>query len=160
MLSILVAVSANNLIGYDNKLPWHLPADLKYFRNVTMGHPIIMGRKTFDSIGKPLPGRRNIVITRNKDFAHDGVEVYYSVEEALKAIPGNENAFIIGGAEIFKLSFHLCDRLYITRIEHDFKGDTYFPEINWSEWRLISAEAHPADEKNAWPYVFEVYERK
>lgn len=160
MLSIIVAIAQNNVIGNDNKLIWHLPADLKYFRTVTTGHPIIMGRKTFESIGRPLPGRRNIVISRNSEFSAVGVEVCKSPQDALLLIPEGQNAFIIGGAEIYKQSISLCKRLYLTRVHHSFDGDTFFPEINATEWQLSSSVFNAKDEKNAYDCTFEVYERK
>lgn len=161
-LSLLVAADEQNVIGKDNKLPWHLPNDLKYFKNLTWGMPILMGRKTFESIGKPLPGRKSIVITRNNNWQNNGVHVVHSVEEAVdKAIAFDiKEIFIIGGAEIFTTSLSLADRVYLTRIHHAFEGDVYFPKLNADEWELVKSHLHHKDEKNAYDHTFEVWERK
>lgn len=159
MLSIIVAIAENGVIGNENKLIWRLPADLKFFKETTMGHPMIMGRKTFDSIGKALPGRRSLVITRNKKFSAEGVEVFSSPEEVLKAVSPGEEAFVIGGAEIYRLLLPYCDKLIITRVHHTFEGDTFFPQIDYAEWKLLSSEQHSKDEKNAYDYTFEIYKR-
>src|SRR5690349_9733239 len=140
ILSQLVATDENNVIGRDNKLPWHLPNDLKYFKNLTWGMPILMGRKTFDSIGKPLPGRKSIVITRSTDWKHEGVEVVHSIESAIEKAKefGVKEIFVIGGAEIFKTSIGEAFRIYRTLIHHKFEGDVYFPQIDPNEWELVS----------------------
>src|SRR5687768_6483697 len=140
VLSLLVAAAENGVIGKDNKLPWHLPDDLKYFKNLTWGLPILMGRKTFDSIGKPLPGRKSIVITRQKSWKHECVEVVHSVKEAIKKATayGAKEIFVIGGAEIFKTALPEADRIYLTRIHEHFDGDVFFPELNSSEWQLAT----------------------
>lgn len=127
MISLIVAHDNNRVIGYENAMPWHLPGDLQYFKEQTMGKPMIMGRKTFESIGRPLPGRRNIVITRNRDYEAEGIEVVYSLDEALQLAQGAEEIMIIGGQQIFTESLPIADRLYITHIDHEFVGDTYFP---------------------------------
>ncbi len=155
--AILVAADVNNVIGYKNQLPWHLSPDLKYFKKLTMGHAIIMGRKTYDSIGKPLPGRNNIVVTRNKYFSAEGVVVVHSVEEALKAAGDDEQPFIIGGAEIFKTSMHLAKVIFLTRIYHEFKGDTWFPEMKDEDWELIEDSGKLTDEKSGLEYSFLKY---
>jgi dihydrofolate reductase len=162
ILSMLVAASENNVIGKDNKLPWHLPNDLKYFKNLTWGMPVLMGRKTFDSIGKPLPGRKSIVITRNNDWQHDGVEVVHSIEEAIKKAEsfGVKEIFVIGGAEIFKTSLPDANRIYLTRIHQQVEGDVYFPEISAEQWQLTSARFCEADEKNPYNHTYQVWERK
>lgn len=162
ILSLLVAADENNVIGKDNKLPWHLPNDLKYFKNQTWGMPILMGRKTFESIGKPLQGRKSIVITRNKDWKHDGVETVHSVDEAIDtAIPfGVKEIFVIGGAEIFKTSFNEAKRIYLTRIHHKFDGDVYFPEVSTIDWNLVQSRFCTADEKNLYSHTFQVWQRK
>ncbi|WP_129726523.1 MULTISPECIES: dihydrofolate reductase [Bacillaceae] len=160
MLSGLVAMDKNRLIGKDNDLPWRLPADLAYFKKVTMGHPIIMGRKTFEAIGKPLPGRRNIIVTRNEQYKQPGCEVLSSIEDIYKVGDGIEEVFVIGGAEIFKEVLPMMDRLYVTYIDEEFEGDTYFPNINDNEWRIISEEPGITDEKNPYHYRFVVYERQ
>jgi dihydrofolate reductase len=159
--SIIVAMDRRRAIGRDNGLPWHLPGDLKFFKRTTMGHPLIMGRKTYDSVGKPLPGRTNIVITRRDDYAPDGVIITRSLDEALDiaAQHDREEIFVGGGSEIFAQALDRVDRMYVTRIDHEFDGDTFFPEVDWSEWRLISREEHEPDEKNRWGYAFEVWER-
>lgn len=161
-ISFLVAAAENNVIGKDNKLPWHLPNDLKYFKNLTWGMPVVMGRKTFESFGKPLRGRRNIVITRNKDWKNDDVEVAASVEEATKLAAQSDvkEIFIIGGGEIFKSALPIAHRMYITRIHHSFDGDAYFPEVNEQEWQLVKNNDCAADEKNAYAHSFQVWERK
>jgi dihydrofolate reductase len=162
ILSLLVAASQNNVIGKDNQLPWHLPNDLKYFKNTTWGMPILMGRKTFESIGKPLPGRKSIVITRNKDWQHEGVDVVHSVEEAITKAKdyGAKEVFVIGGAEIFNTSFDKANRIYLTRIHHQFDGDAFFPEVPVKDWNLTQNRFCHADEKNAYSHTFQVWERK
>ena len=162
IISLIVAVGNDNVMGLNNQLPWRLPADLKYFKAVTNGHHIIMGRKTFDSLGKPLPNRINVVITRQNNFAAEGVEVFNNIDDAIALVKKNNEteAFIIGGSEIFKQSMQQCNRMYITRIHHSFEGDTFFPEINNGEWKLVKSETHQPDEKNLYSYTFEVYERR
>jgi dihydrofolate reductase len=160
IVSIIVAFDLAGTIGFNNNLPWHLPADLKHFKSVTMGHSIIMGRKTFESIGKPLPGRNTIVITHNKKYHHEGITVVHSLEQALQQQHATNEVFIIGGAEIFNLGLQLSDKLYTTLIHHRFDGDTLFPEIGMSEWEEQSIEEHSSDEKNKWSYSFINYSRK
>ena len=158
MISIIFAMGKNNAIGYNNKMPWHLPADLAYFKKVTMGQPVIMGRKTFESIGKPLPHRTNIVITRDKSFSVDGCITADSIEKAKEQVNGSE-AFIIGGAEIYAAFLPIADKLYITEIDSDFEADTFFPKIDYAEWKLVSSQAGVKDEKNPYDYKFLVYEK-
>jgi dihydrofolate reductase len=160
MLSIIAAVAQNNIIGKNNKLVWHMPADLRYFKNTTMGHTMIMGRKTFESFGKPLPGRRSIVVTRQKDWHYEGVEATHSLEEAIELAPKDQEVFIVGGAEIYRQALPLCNKMHLTVIHHDFEGDTAFPAVDFSEWELVSDIRHKADEKNKYDYSFMVYERK
>jgi dihydrofolate reductase len=161
MISFLVAMDKNRVIGKDNSLPWHLPADLKFFKKVTMGHPIAMGRKTYDSIGKPLPGRENIIVTRNLDYQPEGCTVLHSIEDLIRYIKSkNEEVFVIGGAQLFKETFSVADRLYITEIEYEFTGDTFFPEFDKSQWTLSGSEKGIKDEKNPYDYFFNVYDRK
>lgn len=162
ILSLLVAASENNVIGKDNQLPWHLPNDLKYFKNLTWGMPILMGRKTFDSIGKALPGRKSIVITRNQEWQHEGVDVVHSIEEAVKKAEsyGAKEIFVIGGAEIFKTSLSAANRVYVTRIHHQFEGDVFFPEISEKEWQLKASRYCEADEKNHYNHTYQVWNRK
>jgi dihydrofolate reductase len=158
-VSIIVAFDENRLIGRDNGLPWHLPADLKHFKQITMGHYMIMGRKTFESIGKPLPGRTSVVITRQPDLKYEGCIMASSLEDALAKCPADANVFIIGGAEIFNQSLPLCDFLHTTLIHHQFEGDTHFSELNPSEWEIVSREDFEADEKNQWAYSYIDYKR-
>lgn len=161
MISFIVAMDENRVIGKDNQLPWHLPEDLKFFKRTTMGHPIAMGRKTHESIGRALPGRENIVITRQLDYKSHDVTVFYSMEEFVKYCGSQDDEiFVIGGAEIFKETFEYADRLYITHIEEEFEGDTYFPECNEREWELVSSEKGIKDEKNPYKYEFRIYDRK
>ncbi|MBB6444601.1 dihydrofolate reductase [Bacillus benzoevorans] len=160
MISFIVAMDKNRVIGKDNQLPWHLPADLKFFKKTTMGHPIVMGRKTHESIGKPLPGRENIIVTRNEYYHPEGCTVIHSPAE-LKSLEAEkqEEVFVIGGAEVFNTVFPIADRLYITVIEHEFAGDTNFPEFDESDWTLVSSEKGETDEKNPYEYSFNIYER-
>ncbi len=147
-LSIVVAMDSNRLIGKDNGLPWHLPADLAFFKKLTTGNTILMGRKTFDSIGRPLPNRRNIVITRNADIEIAGCEVVNSIEEALSLAQGETEVMVIGGAKLYQQILPIADRLYITQIESEFDGDTYFPSYNEAEWFQISLDSREPDEDN------------
>lgn len=151
----------NRVIGKDNQLPWHLPEDLKFFKRVTMGHPIAMGRKTHESIGRVLPGRENIVITRQSGYESAGCTVLYSVEDFVTYCRSqNDEIFVIGGAEIFKATFPYADRLYITHISEEFPGDTFFPEFDLNEWTLVSSEKGIKDEKNPYEYEFRIYDKK
>ena len=162
ILSLLVAADENNVIGKDNQLPWHLPNDLKYFKNQTWGMPILMGRKTFESIGKPLPGRKSIVITRQQNWKHEGISIVHSIEDAINTAAsfGVKEIFVIGGAEIFKTAFDEAQRIYLTRIHHQFEGDTWFPEVDAGSWNLVRQRFCQADEKNAYAHTFQVWERK
>jgi dihydrofolate reductase len=160
MISFLVAMDKNRVIGRNNQLPWHLPEDLRYFKRVTMGHPIAMGRKTHDSIGKILPGRENIIITRNSDFKCEGCTVFYSIQDFVHYCDELEDEiFVIGGAEIFKETFQYADRLYITYIHQEFEGDTFFPDFEHSKWKLVSSEKGIRNEKNPYDYDFIIYEK-
>lgn len=160
MISLLVAMDKNQLIGKDNDLPWRLPADLAYFKRVTMGHPIIMGRKTYDSIGRPLPGRENIIVTRDTSYKAEGCKVIHSIEEIVKMNQQtDQELFVIGGAEIFKEILPHSDRLYITEINEGFDGDTYFPTFDKAKWKVISKEQGIKNEKNPYDYTFLVYEK-
>ncbi len=157
-VSLIVAMADNNVIGVDNQLPWHLPADLKYFKSVTMGKPIIMGRKTFESIGRPLPGRQNIVITRNTEWSADGVTVVKSTGAAVAAASGAEEVMVIGGAEIYRAMLPLVGKLYVTEVSLSVEGDAFFPDIEVEQWQETSRAAHPAEaDKPA--YAFVTYER-
>ena len=159
-LSLIAAISRNNVIGKDNKMPWHLPADLRFFKKTTMGKPIIMGRKTWESLGRLLPGRQHIVVTRNKDYSAEGVEIVHSTGAALKQASSADEAVIIGGFFLYQSMLPLTDRLYLTEIDAEFEGDTFFPHWNRDEWKVMSSDSHPADEKNPFPYKFTVYERQ
>ena len=157
-LTLVVAIDAQRGIGIDNKLPWHLPQDLAHFKRVTLGQPIIMGRKTFDSIGRPLPGRRNIVVTRNADWRHDGVEAVTSLEAAI-ALLKDEPASIIGGAQIFASSMDIAARMIVTEIDHSFDCDTFFPPFDRDIWVETDRELHHSD-TNGYGYAFVTYVRK
>ncbi len=158
MLNIIVAIGKDGVIGDKNELLWHITEDMQYFRKTTQGHPIIMGRKTYDSIGRPLPKRHNIVITR-QEIAIEGCSVVHSIEEALGLIEAHEEAFIIGGAEIYKLALPLADKLYITHVGGDYEGDTHFPEWSNTEWKLLSSQKFERGEEFENPFSFEVYSR-
>jgi dihydrofolate reductase len=160
VLSLLVAADEGNVIGKNNQLPWHLPNDLKYFKNLTWGLPIVMGRKTFESIGKPLPGRTNIVITRNTDYNVDGTEVVHTIEAALQVAQqkGAKEIFVIGGAEIFNSVFQQAQRIYLTRIHHRFDGDVFFPPLD-ANWHLVKEQHVSKDEKNKYDHSFGVWEK-
>ena len=158
-LSIIVAVSENHVIGRDNALIWHLPADLKHFKALTMGHAVVMGRKTFESIGRALPHRRNIVISRNPSLK-EGCEVVASVEAALALVDGEEEVFIIGGGKIYHELWNCADNLYLTLVHAEVEGDTFIPEVNEREWELVSKEDFRADEKNEVDYSFLKFCRK
>lgn len=157
--SLIVAVDENNGIGKANKLPWHLPADLKHFKLLTTGHPIIMGRKTFESIGKALPNRRNIVVSRQGDYLAADAQVVSTLEDALRLCEDEEEAFIIGGAQIFELAISNADILYLTIIHHQFDADTFFPKIDKETWKEVESITHSPDEKNEYSYTFIKYKR-
>ncbi|MFK8057597.1 MAG: dihydrofolate reductase [Saprospiraceae bacterium] len=165
-IAAIVAMTPNRVIGADNQIPWYLPADLKYFKKVTSGHPIIMGRKCFESIGRPLPKRTNIVLSKNPFFIASGIVRALSPEDALldaqvAAKEANtDTIFIIGGAEIYKLFWEQTEILYLTEVHTDAEGDVYFPELNENEWKLVSSEHKEADEKNIFAATYKVYERK
>ncbi len=160
--SIIVAKAENNVIGKNNDLIWHMPNDMKHFRSTTMGHYIIMGRKTFEATKKPLPGRTSIVITRNEDYKAEGCIVVRNIEDAFRLGEENkqEEVFILGGGEIYKQAIELADKIYLTEIHDSFEGDTYFPEIDYSRWKEIKREELEPDEKNPHPYAFVELVRK
>lgn len=158
MISIIVAIASNNMIGSANSMPWHLPEDFRHFKQVTMGKAVIMGRKTYESIGRPLPGRRNIVITRNTALRIEGCEMASSLDEAIALCNPTEENFIIGGGEIYRQAMPLADKLYITHIAAEFEGDTRFPTIG-PEWKEIAREEFPCGEKFPHPFAFVDYER-
>lgn len=159
LIRLVVAVAQNGVIGRDNGLIWHLPADLKFFKEATTGFPIIMGRKTFESIGRPLPNRRNIVITRDASYAKEGIETVHSPEEALAACKDEKRVSVIGGGEIYRMFMGRAHELYYTKVLADFEGDTHFPEVG-PEWELQSREDHAADEKNQFPFSFMIFRKK
>ena len=156
MISLIVAHDKNRVIGYENKMPWHLPGDLQYFKEMTMGKPIIMGRKTFESIGRPLPGRRNIVITRNKQYHSDGIEIVSSLDEALMLTKNDEEVMIIGGEQIFRLALPLANRLYITQINAEFNGDTFFP--SYEGWQLVHCQ-NEIKSNDGYTFQYCIYEK-
>jgi len=159
-LSIIVAIASNHAIGKNNQLLWHLPADLKHFKQLTTGHPIIMGRKTFDSIGRPLPNRRNIVITRQSDLKIEGTEVVNSLDEALALCKAENEVFIIGGAELYRTALPLVQKIYLTTVHQAFDADAFFPELDLKEWLETEKVTHAPDEKNTLSYTFSTLERK
>lgn len=159
-LSILAAKAENNVIGKDNQLIWHLPADLKHFRELTTGGTVIMGRKTFESIGKALPNRENIVVTRQKDYIAPGCEVVNSLKDAIQISSQEENVFIIGGGEIYRQAMEIAGTLYITEVHEHFSGDTFFPEIDRTVWEETFREDHQSNEKNPFEFSFVTYQRK
>ena len=158
-ISFIVAMDIQQAIGLGNQLPWRLPADLAYFKKTTMNHIVLMGRKTFDSIGKPLPNRTNVILTQNREYEAEGCMVVHSIAEALDLAKTDE-VFVIGGAEVFQLFIPFAERLYITLIEHEFEADTFFPEFDIEEWELASSEDGVHDDKNPYDYSFLVYEKR
>ena len=159
MLSLIVAISDNQVIGQNGQLPWHLSADLKRFKQLTMGHHIIMGRKTYDSIGRQLPGRTSVVLTRQTDWAVEGVVTATDFKSALTLTGDDEEVFVIGGSQIYQLALPLVDRLYVTRVHATVDGDTYFSDIAADQWQLQETETHTADDKNDHDYSFMIYSR-
>lgn len=158
-LSIIAAMSQNRVIGKDNQLPWHIPADFKHFRDITMGKPILMGRKTYESIGKPLPGRTNIIITNNPDYRAEGCIIVHSIEDALDKAKDNEEVMIIGGASFYEQTLTMASRLYLTIIHEDFDGDAWFPEIDDKDWLETERTDNEPDENNPYPYSFVTLQR-
>ena len=166
-ISIIAAVSENGVIGSKNKLPWHLPADLKHFKDLTIGHHVIMGRKTYESVGKPLPNRTTIIITRQSDFLADGCIIVNSLEAAIHAVRNDKEPFICGGAEIYKTALKIAGKMYLTKIHKDFEGDAFFPEIDLMQWeetgnQLFTAESNALSQKQGtqFDYSFCVFEKK
>jgi len=157
-VTVIAAVAENGVIGVENRLPWHLPDDLRHFRALTRGHAIIMGRRNYESIGRPLPERNNIVITRNPDFTAPGCQVVHSLEQALAAATSQE-VFVIGGAEVYRQALPIADKLVITVVHAAVAGDVSFPEYPANAWREITRERHEADERHAYAYSFVTYER-
>jgi len=159
-LSLIWAMDKNRLIGSNNELPWKLPADMQWFRKQTMGKPVLMGRKTFESIGKPLPGRENLILTRQQGLAIEGCRVVHSLDEAKAAVPDADEIMVIGGSEIYALLLPAADKLYCTVIHDLFEGDAWFPELDMQQWRMLHEEVHTADEKNAYDHTFMIMGRK
>lgn len=159
MISIIVAIAENGVIGDRNRLLWHISEDLQHFKAVTSGHPVVMGRKTFESLGRPLPDRTNIVITR-QEIEIGGCRVVHSLEEALSPFSADEEVFVIGGAEIYAQALPLADRFYLTRVHHAYDGDTSFPDWNPAEWRLVACDARNCGVKYPYPFTIETYERR
>jgi len=160
-LSIIVATAENGVIGRDGKLPWHLSDDLRHFKELTMGHTVIMGRRTWESIGRPLPGRQMVVVSRQPDYEAAGCQVVSDLDDALAIAEqiDDDEAFVIGGAQIYQLALPRADRLYLTRVHADVGGDVRFPEIDPAEWKLLESQRHEADDKNDYPFSMERYER-
>ena len=158
-VSIIVAMAENNVIGRDMDLPWHISADLKRFKALTMGHHIVMGRKTYESIGRLLPGRTTVIITRQENYQVEGALVVNSLEEAQAVAAGDSELFIIGGGQIYELAMPFADKLHVTRVHTKVDGDTRFPQVQWDNWALINTERHSADEKNDYDYTFESYHK-
>ncbi|MFM4835843.1 type 3 dihydrofolate reductase [Aeromonas veronii] len=161
-ISMIAAMAHDRVIGKDNQMPWHLPADLAHFKRVTLGKPVLMGRKTFESIGRPLPGRRNLVISRNPDYQAEGIEVVGSVEAALALLAGSsvEELMVIGGGHLYAEMLPSADCLYLTQIDLAVEGDTRFPAFDDGHWQRVDCESNPADEKNPHPYSFETWLRR
>ena len=158
-ITLIVAVADSGVIGRDNSLPWHLPDDLKRFKRLTMGKPIVMGRKTFESIGKPLPGRQNIVVTRDANYRREGVDVVHGVDEAVRAAAGAAEIMVIGGADLFRLFLPRADRIHLTRVHADVAGDVVWSPLP-DTWGVVESEPHAADERHAYPMTFEVWEKR
>ncbi|HVT84567.1 MAG TPA: type 3 dihydrofolate reductase [Chitinophagaceae bacterium] len=162
IISLIVAAANNNVIGKNGQMPWHQANDMRYFKNITWGMPVIMGRKTFQALGKALPGRKNIVITRQQDWKPEGVIIVKNLDDALFVTRETDakEVMVIGGGEIYRLAFEKADRIYLTRIKAEPDGDTYFPQLDTKEWRLVSSNDHEADEKNQYAYSFQVWEKR
>lgn len=160
IISLIAAMGRNRVIGKDNALPWRLPADMKRFKNLTLGKPIIMGRKTFESIGRPLPDRTNIIITRDKDFHAESCVIVYSLDEAIASVGGAEEIMVIGGSSVFQQFLPYAKRIYLTIIDEDIEGDVFFPEFDKNEWHEQERIEYQPDEKNMYRYAFVTLERK
>jgi dihydrofolate reductase len=161
IISHLVAASENDVIGKDNTIPWHLPNDFKYFKNLTWAMPVIMGRKTFESMGKVLPGRFNIVITKQPDWKQEGVITAQSIDEAIEKAKETDckEAFIIGGGEVFKQSMNITDKIYLTRVHTKIDGDVLYPELDTATWKMTTEDPHETDEKHKYSYTFQTWEK-
>lgn len=160
IFSLIAALAENRTIGINGKLPWHLPNDLKRFKMLTMGKPIIMGRKTFESLGRLLPGREHLILTRDPSFQNPQIHIYHSIEKLIEDWKQQDELMVIGGAEIYQLFLPICQRLHLTRVQTHTAGDTFFPSVDLAKWERIFQEKHPADEHHAYPYTFETWERK
>ena len=160
MISIIVAVARNGVIGDRNRLIWHISEDLRRFKAITTGHPVIMGRKTFESLGRPLPNRINVVVTRQTGYRAEGCVVAGSLEDAIRRFDPSEEIFVIGGAQIYAQALPLADRFYLTRVFRAYEGDTHFPEWDEAQWRLLSSESFASGTNYPYPFAFETYERR
>ena len=160
MITVIAAVAGNNALGKENQLLWHLPDDFKRFKAITSGHYIIMGRKTFESFPKPLPNRTHVIISRQPNYQPEGCIVVNSLEKAIEACPKTEEVFIIGGGEIYRQSIEVANKLDLTKVHASFEGDTYFPEINLTQWKLVFEEFHPKDERHDYDFTFQTYLKK
>lgn len=158
-IALIAALANNRVIGRENRLPWRLSADLRHFKSLTMGKPVIMGRNTYESIGKPLPGRSNIVLTRDAQYRAPGCRVVHSLEQALEAAAGHAEVMVIGGAELYRQTIDAAQRLYLTRVKADVQGDAVFPEIDPRQWRELQRESHRGDDNNEYDYDFLILER-
>ncbi|HXF44908.1 MAG TPA: dihydrofolate reductase [Burkholderiaceae bacterium] len=159
-ITVIAAVARNGVIGRDGKIPWHIPGDLPRFKRITMGHPVIMGRRTWESLGRPLPGRRNLVISRTPGYAAAGAEVFGSLPQALAACAGAPEVFVIGGTEVYREALLLAHRLLLTEIDAEFEGDAHFPPFDRAEWRETAREAHPAGRDCPFAYAYVTYDRR
>lgn len=160
MIFLVVAMAENGIIGKDGDLPWHLPDDLRHFKAVTLGKPIIMGRRTWAEVGKPLPGRRNIVVSRNAEFEAPGAEVVTSVPAALALVADEPDIMVIGGGQIYQQALTVADQIWRTLVCAQVQGDTYFPDMDWSQWQLVEEHDHPVDERHAYAMKFQRFVRK
>jgi len=159
-LSLIVAASENAAIGVAGDLPWHISADLKRFRKLTTGHGLIMGRKTFESIGRILPGRKMVVVTGNKDYQYDGAVIVHSMDEAIQETADDDQPFVAGGAQLYSEALQYVETIFLTRVHATVEGDVFLPEINWQKWELVDSERFQADDKNDHDYSFQLYRRK
>jgi len=160
LVTLIVAVADNGVIGRDNALPWHLPDDLKRFKRLTLGKPVVMGRKTWESIGRPLPGRHNIVVTRDPNYRRDGITVVHDADAALAAAGPAPEIMVIGGSALFRTLLARAARVHLTRVHGNIEGDVVWPALDEGEWSLVEREVHAADERHAWPMTFEVWEKR
>lgn len=158
--TIIAAIARNGVIGKNNTLPWHLPADMAFFKKTTTGHTIVMGRKNYEDIGRPLPNRRNIVLSRDPEFKANGCEVFNTYDEMITETSNDDEVFIIGGAGLYVTALRFAQKMLLTKIDSDIDGDIYFPEINWQDWKEISNDHHNIDEKNKYEFNIVAYERK